>query len=85
MASLIEAFETLRYQRCDNGEVEVGFEKIALYGSDAEWGHAAKQLPDGRWSSKCGDLDDIAHNSVADVYCSSYGPVFCFMRRSKLP
>lgn len=81
MASLMEAFGTLGYEVCDSSELEKGFEKIALYGFDGNWCHAARQLPNGYWSSKCGKLDDIAHRDLADVYCSEYGVVSCVMKR----
>lgn len=81
LASLMEAFGALGYEISDHGDVEEGFEKVALYATEGRWHHAAKQLPDGRWSSKCGKLDDIAHGKLSDVYCPEYGEVACFMKR----
>ncbi|MGH7134730.1 MAG: DUF7689 domain-containing protein [Pirellulales bacterium] len=81
IASLIEAFQLLGYEVCETSELESGYQKIALYGSDNAWCHAAKQLPDGRWSSKCGFLDDITHVRLSDVYCEIYGEACCFMKR----
>lgn len=82
-ASLIEALQTLEFEACASGEYEDGFEKVAIYGSEGKWRHAAKQLPDGRWSSKCGKLDDIAHRYLTDVNCEDYGTVYGFLKRKK--
>ena len=83
MASLVEAFAALGYEQCDDAKLDDGYEKVALYGSPQKWRHAAKQLPDGRWSSKCGFLDDIAHNDLSDIYCDAYGVLQCIMRRRR--
>src|SRR2546430_15107859 len=49
------AFATLGYVVCDGAEVELGFEKIALFTNDQGVPkHAARQLPGGRWTSKLG-------------------------------
>lgn len=85
--SLIDAFSAIGYELGGSGKVEEGYEQIALYAVPDEfdarttWGHAAKLLHDGRWSSKCGHLDDIAHRRMGDVYCEDYGEFYCFMRR----
>lgn len=81
MSSLIEAFQLLGYEVCESSDLEAGYQKIALYGSDDAWRHAAKQLHDGRWSSKCGFFDDIAHGRLSDVSCDAYGEAYCFMKR----
>jgi hypothetical protein len=45
----------------------------------------AKQLPNGKWSSKCGDLEDIEHDLEAligrDSKREGYGTIACFMKR----
>ena len=50
-----------------------------------EWRHAAKLLEDGRWSSKLGDLEDVGHDSPADVCGPFNGELACFMRRAIRP
>jgi hypothetical protein len=66
--ALVSAFKTLRYELCDDASRERGFEKIALFAdAQGEWTHAAKQLADGRWSSKLGDADDITHTTPHGV------------------
>lgn len=82
--ALIAAFAWIGYSCCTNGDAEWGYEKIALFATpppNSEWTHAAKRLSDGRWSSKCGNLHDIAHRSLEGVNCAEYGTPVQFMRR----
>ena len=77
-----EAFGTLGYQACEDGSLESGAEKIALYADAAGvFMHAARQLADGRWTSKLGGLADIEHPTVTDVAGGLYGQPNLFMRR----
>jgi hypothetical protein len=80
--ALVSAFRTQGYQICESGVSEPGFEKIVLY-ADAlgMWTHAAKQLPDGRWSSKLGDAEDLAHSTPQGVAGPVYGQPIHFMKR----
>ncbi len=41
---LVLAFKKLGFEECDDGELEDGFEKVALYGSALMYTHAARQL-----------------------------------------
>jgi hypothetical protein len=81
------AFATLGYETCVDGSVEDGFEKVAIYarmnGLAVEITHAARQLSDGRWSSKMGTLEDISHNAPEDVGGAVYGAPVRFMRRQR--
>lgn len=62
--------------------LEVGVERVALFaGSDGFPTHAARQLPNGRWTSKIGFLEDIEHD-LYDLEGSEYGAVVRIMRRS---
>jgi hypothetical protein len=56
------------YEWCDNGELEAGFEKIAIYAKGgSEPTHMARQEPDGEWVSKMGTLEDIKHTEPKSV------------------
>jgi hypothetical protein len=86
--AFVQAFGTVGYVRCKNGNYEEGFEKIAIYASkDAKRKlvpeHAARQLVDGRWTSKMGLDEDIEHLTVNDVCGPEYGKVVCYMRRQR--
>ena len=51
------------YECCNSDAVEPGFEKVVFY-VDEQRGrvtHAARQLSDGRWTSKLGPQWDINH------------------------
>ena len=52
--AFVAAFGTRGYECCDSDAVEPGFEKVVLY-VDEQRGrvtHAARQLSDGRWTSR---------------------------------
>jgi hypothetical protein len=57
----ISAYRTLGYQICDGPAREDGIEKIAIYLLHKMPQHAARQLDNGRWTSKLGEGDDIEH------------------------
>ena len=76
-----DAFATLGYSECSGDDVEPGFEKVALFANDQGVPlHAARQLPNGRWTSKLGELEDIEH-VLHDLTGSAYGAVVLLMRR----
>jgi hypothetical protein len=82
IAALEVAFESLGYKECPNSSLEVGFEKVALYGSSLFYTHAARQLASGKWTSKLGRSEDIEHDTPDDVAGGLYGEVVQFMRRA---
>ncbi|HLL91759.1 MAG TPA: hypothetical protein VK252_02375 [Solirubrobacteraceae bacterium] len=55
----IALFETWGYELCDNPRYEAGYLKIAIYERDGQFGHVAKQIRGGGWSSKGGVLHDL--------------------------
>ena len=80
--ALESCFQSQGYERCDNGEAESGFEKVALYAdNNCEWTHAAKLEQNGKWSSKLGSSHDIMHHSAHCFGGSEYGDVLYFMKR----
>ena len=82
--NLIEAFETLGFERCGDGLLEAGIEKLAVYCSSAgAWTHAARQLPSGAWTSKLGACEDIEHEHPDHLGGSDYGDVHCYMKRPR--
>jgi hypothetical protein len=62
-----------------------GIEKIAIF-VDAKQAptHAARQLPDGRWTSKFGCLEDMSH-LLQQAEGSFYGKVARYMSRPCKP
>lgn len=79
--ALEQAFASLGYEACPDERLEPGFEKVALYGYGFFYTHAARQLTDGRWTSKLGKAEDIEHDFPEDVAGGIYGEVVQFMKR----
>lgn len=74
------------YKECDNGDLEHGFEKIAIFaGLNKEVTHAARQLQSGQWTSKLGDWEDIEHADVTGLEGGFYGKVARFLKRPIAP
>ena len=61
MQAFIAAYATLRYECCDDGEPEPGYEKVVIYVKDGSPTHAARQLANGKWTSKLGAHIDVEH------------------------
>jgi len=76
-----EVLASLGYVECQAEEVEPGFEKVAIFVNAAnEPTHAARQLPNGRWTSKLGNLEDLEH-ALRDLEGTQYGTVVLIMKR----
>lgn len=85
IGDLVLAFKSLGYHECSDGNLELGFEKLAIYGSGLMYTHVARQLPDGQWTSKLGQLEDITHSTTEALERSDYGEVVQFMKRPTDP
>lgn len=85
IASFQAMFEQLGYQECATDELETGFEKVAIFAKDDLPTHAARQLPNGNWTSKLGVWQDIEHQSLNALAgnASIYGEVALILRRSR--
>jgi hypothetical protein len=50
--AFVKAYETLGFAVCEDGELEAGVEKLAIYTTpDGRSQHVARQLPNGLWTS----------------------------------
>jgi hypothetical protein len=75
------AFATLGYTVCAGEGLEAGADKIALFADNHDIPtHAARQLPNGRWTSKLGRCEDIEHD-LRDLEGDLYGRVVLVMKR----
>ncbi len=84
----VRMFSELGFTACENGELEPGLEKIAIFASCSSFQHVAYQAPDGAWSSKLGFLNDIRHKSPDDLVGpqpGAYPNVAAFMARPRQP
>src|SRR5205807_1571826 len=77
----IRLYESLGYQACSEATLEAGFEKVAIFGDPMGYSHAARQLPDGWWTSKIGGMEDIEHATPDALVGDEYGVVVQVMRR----
>jgi len=71
------------FERCDSGDHEPGFEKIAIY-TDRRGlpRHAARQLDNGIWTSKLGEAEDIEHETLEVLQGPEYGSPVRYLRRA---
>lgn len=82
IAAFIQAYQTVGYEPCESSDFESGFEKIAIYATpDGEPTHAARQLPNGKWTSKLGRWEDIEHE-LDGLTSEMYGSVKQILKRS---
>jgi hypothetical protein len=80
--SFIALFATIRYELCQDGEIEIGYNKIAIFvDTNGTPTHAARQLPDGFWTSKLGQNIDVQH-TIFSIQDGGYGTVAAYMRRT---
>jgi hypothetical protein len=82
IAAFVDAFRHLGFEICDDNNLEQGIEKIIIYAIKEQPTHAAKQLPNGRWSSKLGAEEDITHDLDA-LDGPAYGRPVKTMRRQR--
>ena len=85
LEAFIQAYSQLGYEVCDDGNLEDQFEKITIY-TTRKFGikeptHAARQLPNGKWTSKLGPQEDIEHSAPESVNGPVYGSPEVYMRR----
>lgn len=85
--AFVQAFQALGFELCEESRLEMGWDKAAIFAKeDGVPTHAARQLPDGAWTSKLGKLEDIMHPELDHVSGSEYGdPVVILRRRSAKP
>lgn len=83
--STVEAFEiafrTLGYVPCPTADLEPEFQKVAIYARDGRVRHMARQLRNGTWTSKIGELEDITHRTPAALEDAMYGDVVRILRQ----
>lgn len=83
LVAFIRLFAKEGFIVCENDSYEDGYEKIALYSKGGYCTHAARQLPNGNWTSKLGPLNDIIHRNLKSLEGEFYGRVACCMKRKK--
>lgn len=76
----MKVYEHVGFQCCDDGQIDSGFEKVAIYAVGDEVTYAARQLEGGRWVSKLSPDEDIEHR-LQSLEGAFYGKVVQFMKR----
>ena len=81
----MEFFEAIGFEEVSNVETSVtpGYWKIAIYARDDFPLHVARQLSNGRWTSKLGLKVDINHENLSCLEGGDLGYVAKIMRRLK--
>lgn len=79
-SAFVDLFAKHGYKICDNGNLEKGFLKLALFEKDGIPTHAARQLPYGKWTSKIGAHFDVSH-SLKAMAGGRYGEVALFFKK----
>jgi hypothetical protein len=82
LEALAELYQSLGYDPCADANLEPGYEKVAVYALGAEPTHAARQMSDGRWTSKLGPQQDIEHDTLESLSGPCYGKPVRFFRRA---
>jgi len=89
LEAFVEGFLELDYKVCENGNLEDGYEKVALYGfkreAETTIKHAAIQFSNGEWGSKMGGdkSPDIVHSTPEAVVGLRYGKILQFLKRPR--
>ncbi len=79
-----EAFRRIGFELCENAAFEAGWERVAIFAdADGRPTHAVRQLPDGTWTSKLGQREDIQHPEIEHVSGTAYGRPVRFLRRRR--
>jgi len=81
--SFINLYKSIGYEICKDGKLEQDYEKICIYEKDNLPKHAAKQIPNGNWSSKLGEYFDVEHTESA-LSGGRYGDISIYMKRRLL-
>jgi hypothetical protein len=81
LAAVAAALATVGYAPCADDAYEPGFEKAAVYARGGTPTHVARQLADGRWTSKLGRDCLVSHATPSGVEGAVYGSVTMYLRR----
>jgi hypothetical protein len=84
LAAFEVAFSLLGYTVCTTPDYEAGYEKVAIYSlRDGTLTHVARQLRNGKWTSKLGSSVDIRHDTLERLHGEKYGEAVHFLKRQR--
>ncbi len=76
----LKFFQQFGFEVCPDGNMEQGFQKIVLFAKKGRPTHAARQLPNGFWTSKLGGWVDVQH-TLESMEGGLYGDVLLLLKR----
>ncbi|MBI4284380.1 MAG: hypothetical protein HY670_00560 [Chloroflexi bacterium] len=83
LAALVQLYLGEGYAKCEHGEPEEGYKKVAIYVNQEGPQHAALQLESGKWTSKLGDWEDIRHDTLEALEGQEYGKATIFLKKRR--
>ncbi len=83
LEAIIQLYLDSGYEKCESGESEEGYKKVAIYVNGEGPQHAALQLESGLWTSKLGDLQDIQHDTLQGLEGEEYGNATLFLKKRR--
>src|ERR1039458_7125107 len=83
--AFVQLFRSIGYEACTDPRFERRYEQVAIFVKGQHVTHAARQLGNGKWSSKLGQWELIEHDLEALTGSSptEYGDFQQIMRRNK--
>jgi hypothetical protein len=83
LETIIQLYLDSGYEKCESGEREEGYKKVAIFVNQDGPTHAALQLDSGHWTSKLGGREDIEHDTLEGLEGESYGRAVIFLRKHR--
>ena len=77
------ALATVGFVPCADGAFDSALVKVAILGFGTTAEHATRQLVNGKWVSKLGNLEDIEHDAPETIGGGDYGEVLRFLCRPR--
>ncbi len=82
LSAFIKLFASLGYTNTDDDCFEPECIKVAIYVKGLEYPtHVARQLENGKWTSKLGFFEDIEHTSLKDIIPECGDKVAAILKR----
>jgi len=84
MSSFIELYESIGYNICKDGILELVYEKVSIFELNGYVTHASRQLQNGLWTSKLGWQPNVSYDvshTINSISGGVYGNVVIYMKR----
>jgi len=81
LEAVIQLYLDRGYEKCESGELEVGYKKVAVYVKEDRPLHVALQLESGQWTSKLGSMEDIEHDTLEVLEGEFYGKATIILKK----